>query len=222
MTCFQSPTTTAIDQNTLLTPQQVRDILLSDATSKRILEKDAAPKPSEVVGVRLNLNVLKSTGKAIQTIHYGNSSKNYQKNKGLYSGEARSYAQAVRLKNAFFNVNQVGREAIAMGVQNKFPMASVDGEFVSTEVPKDFTGIEVKFNPKNHHLFVDEFGQAIKSASDVIILGNRAYACGEIVYHTPQTAPKRAGDYPTQTQVLEEPVVLDLSVNPKPKVFQMG
>lgn len=78
-------------------------------------------------------------------------------------------------------------------------MASVDGTLVSTTVPEGFEGIPVSFNPKSQHLFVDGEGHAIHSAEEVVILGHRAYARGQVVYHTEQSAPRRRGDAPSQT-----------------------
>ena len=103
------------------------------------------------------------------------------------------------LKNAYFNVSQGGREAIASGRHHKFAMASVDGTLVSTTVPEGFEGIPVSFNPKSQHLFVDGEGHAIHSAEEVVILGHRAYARGQVVYHTERSAPRRRGDAPSQT-----------------------
>ena len=110
------------------------------------------------------------------------------------------------VKNAYFNVSQSAREAIAEGRQHKFAMASVDGEFVSTDVPQDFEGVQLRFNPKEQHLFVDENNNAVHYAREVIVFGNRVYARGGIVYHTPTTAPQRAGDYPTKTTFKAEAI----------------
>lgn len=183
----------------LLDPAQVAELLTRDATAQRVVEKGQPPQPGDLVGVRLNLNVLKSTGQAIQTIHQATNARGYRRNQGFYKGPACGYAQAVVLRNAYFNVNQSGREAIASGRQHKFPMASVDGTLVSTIVPQGFEGIPVSFNPKSQHLFVDGEGHAIHSAEEVVILGHRAYARGQVVYHTEHSAPRRRGDAPSQT-----------------------
>ena len=195
------PSIVSVPRDQIMSPEDVQHVLQSDTVAVRIQEKGLAPKPGQLVGVRLNLNVMKTTGKAIQTIHAGTNASGYKRNKGFYGGEACAYAQVVHLKNAFFNVNQGGREAIATGQHHKFAMASVDGALVGTSVPDDFEGIEVRFNPKAHHLFVDMNDQAVHGAEDVIIMGNRAYARGA-VYHTTQTVPKRAGDAPSQTRIV--------------------
>lgn len=189
----------------LLAPAQVAELLTQDATAQRVLEKGLPPQPGDLVGVRLNLNVLKATGQAIQTIHQATNALGYKRNRGFYKGQACGYAQAVVLRNAYFNVSQGGREAIASGRQHKFPMASVDGVLVSTTLPEGFEGIPVSFNPKHQHLFVDAQGHAVHSAEEVVILGNRAYARGQVVYHTEQSAPRKTGHAPSQTKFKSEP-----------------
>ena len=187
----------------LLSAQSVEEALASDATAQRIMQKDEFPVIGEKVGVRLNLNVLKNTGCAVQTLHKATNKKGYKKNQGFYNGEACGYAQAVVIKNAYFNVSQSAREAIAEGRHHKFAMASVDGDFVSIEVPQEFEGIELRFNPKEQHLFVDANNHAVHYAQEVVVFGHRVYARGEIVYHTEITAPPRAGDFPSKTMFKE-------------------
>ena len=79
-------------------------------------------------------------------------------------------------------------------------MASVDGQFV--EAPTDIAlsqtqPTEIRFNPKAVHLFVDDQNRAIRRAEFVTIVGHRAYAWGDIEFHTEVSAPKRAGDAPS-------------------------
>lgn len=198
-----TPTQAPVEQ--ILSNEAFTEVLLQDKASLKILQKERFPTEGELVGVRLNLNILKTTGVAAQTLHSGTDGKSYKHNKGFYKGLARGYAQAVLLKNAYFNVNQMGREKIAVGESHKHPMASIDGEFQTVAVPEDFQGIEIKFNPKNHHLFVDANNRAIRCAEEVLILGHRAYARGKVEYHTLKTAPKRRGDFPSQTLLSEEP-----------------
>ena len=187
----------------LLSASELEALLATDATAHRVMEKGSMPQPGDLVGVRLNLNVLKSTGKAVQTLHAPTNQEGYKRNRGFYKGEAVGYAQAVVLRDAFFNVNQGGREAIADGRHHKFAMASIDGTLVSLDAPNAIEGLEISFNPRTQHLFVDGQNQAIRSAEEVVVLGHRAYARGEIVYHTEATAPKRAGTFPSQTQLAE-------------------
>ncbi len=201
-------TTNLFPYGSLLSDPCINEALNSDATARRIMQKNEFPNVGEKVGVRLNLNVLKNTGCAVQTLHKATNKNGYKKNQGFYNGEACGYAQAVMIKNAYFNVSQSAREAIAEGRQHKFAMASVDGEFVSIDVPKEFEGVQLRFNPKEQHLFVDENNNAVHYAQEVIVFGNRVYARGEIVYHTPTSAPQRAGDYPTKTTFKPAPTTI--------------
>ena len=198
---MDNPSFSPIPRDKLLGPAEVALLLDHDSVAVRIRDKGVFPGAGQKVGVRLNLNVMKTTGQAIQTLHLPTNKTAYRKNKGFYGGEACGYAQAVVLKNAYFNVNQSGREAIATGEHSKFPMASVDGELVGVDPPEDFAGIELRFNPKTHHLFVDANNRAVHCAEEVVILGNRAYARGKISYHTDLTAPPRAGTAPSQAIV---------------------
>ena len=116
----------------------VEEALDSDATSKRIMSKGLAPALGDIVGIRLNLNLIKSKGVPVQTVHAGNRSGGYKRNKGLYNGSAIAYEKVVTLENAYFNVSQKGREDVASGTVSKFPLASVDGAFM--DVAPDFRG----------------------------------------------------------------------------------
>ena len=200
------PLSLASPPSQTLSDEDLQELLSGDKTALRIQEKGMFPKPDDLVGVRLNLNIFKSTGKAVQTLHgcgdeAGYRAKEgYKKNKGFYKGQALGYAEAVVLRNAYFNVYQTAREEIATGKKNKYPMASVDGHLQSLMVPEDFEGIEVRFNPKDHHLFVDANNHAIRCAEEVVILGHRAYARGKIEYYTLENAPIKKGVAPSKTE----------------------
>ncbi len=198
-----------VPRDELLSSEGLSKVLDSDVVARRIMAKNAFPVKGDLVGVRLNLNVLKSTGVAIQTLHKATNSQGYRHNKGFYAGEPCGYAQAVHLKNAFFNVQQSEREAIATNQRPKSAMASVDGELVGMLSPESFGGVEVRFNPRTDHLFVDNNGHAIQFAEEVVILGHRAYAKG-VRYHTELTVPPRAGDSPSNTQIHPRSLDLDL------------
>lgn len=185
-------------------PDNTQSAIASDATAARIQARGWTPVPDQMVGVRLNLNILKSTGKAVQTIHEGAEGTRHTKNRGFWSGDVLGYAEAVTLKDAYFNVHQEGRERIAADLKNKFPMASVDGRLVRVDSEANRDGVEVRFNPKQSHLFVDGENRAIHYAEEVTILGHRAYARGRILYHTADTAPKRAGEAPSIAQLCEQ------------------
>lgn len=183
-----------------LRPESYRTISLAlqnDAVARRVLAKGASPESGEIVGVRLNINVLKSSGVAVHSIHRATSSDGHKRGKGLYRGEVISYLPVVVLRDAFFNVHQPGREAIALGRSDKHPMASIDGALMKKSRGISYDGIEISFNPKRTHLFVDSEGYAVRRAEEVTILGHRAYARGLIEYFDAVTAPTRAGDAPS-------------------------
>jgi hypothetical protein len=171
--------------------------LQKDATARRILSKGETPQFNTAVGVRLNINVLRSTGVAVHSVHKATSKDGHTKGRGFYRGEVTSYLPVVVLRDAFFNVHQGGREGIASGQQAKHPMASIDGTFTEQPEKVGFDGVEVSFNPKRTHLFVDAEGFALRYAEEVTILGHRAYARGRLEFYTAATAPQRAGDAPT-------------------------
>jgi len=189
----------------LETPDQVHAALQADATARRILAKGMQPVEGELVGVRLNLNIIKSTGVRVHSIHRGTRNGGHTKGNGFYRGEVITYHQVVTLRHAWFNVHQAGREQIATG-GNKGPMASVDGEFVMPlEQEPDFGGVEIRFNPKDVHLFTDLEGYALQFAEEVTLAGHRAYARGLLVYHDETSAPARAGTAPSSVRYRPAP-----------------
>lgn len=178
------------------TIQEWKQALLEDKTARKILDRQIEIAPGKLVGARLNLNILKTTGLAIQTLHDGGGVR-YKTNHGLFDGLAIGYGPVVILKNAYFNVSQPLRESIASGLKHKQPMASVDGEFIAIQSTDTPEGIEIRFNPKQTHLFIDKDNRAVHSAEEVTIVGHRVYARGKINYHTLDSAPPRAGNFPS-------------------------
>lgn len=178
----------------VLSGSEIDDALNTDATARRILAKKLEIQRGERVGIRLNINVKKATGICVHSIHEGRVSDGYKEGKGFWGGNVISYKQTIELENAYFNVHQKGRNDIATGICSKFPMASVDGEWVSFNDDASFDGIEISFQPMSTHLFVDGKGRAIWFAEKVTLLGNRAYARGLIAYHTTKSAPEKIGD----------------------------
>jgi hypothetical protein len=175
----------------------IASALATDAVARRILAKGLAPAPGELVGVRLNINVLKSTGVAVHSVHRATSKDGHRAGRGFYRGEVITYLPVVMLRDAYFNVHQGGREGIASGRMSKHPMASIDGTFVAQQRPLVFDGVAIGFNPKKSHLFTDEEGYAVQYAEEVTILANRAYGRGRLAYFDERTAPMKAGDSPS-------------------------
>lgn len=188
-----------LHQTRSLTPEPEATILAAlqtDAVARRILAKGETPVQGQPVGVRLNINVLNKTGVAAHSIHRASNKDGYMKGRGFYRGEVISYLPVVRLKDAYFNVHQGGRQKIADGSMAKHPMASIDGTFTD-QTDVSFDGVEISFNPMRTHLFVDTENHAVAYAEDVTILGHRAYARGQIRYFTADDAPPPAGDAPS-------------------------
>ena len=137
------------------------------------MSKESVIQPNRKVGVRLNLNVAKNTGVPVQTMHDKTA-----------TGEALKYAGVVTVKNAELYVNQDARRKIFTFQENKFPMASVNGGFVSDEISEaNFNGVKAFFNPFKHNVFVDAEGRPIKSAEEATIVGNTVYLRGDIEYY---------------------------------------
>lgn len=171
--------------------------LQKDAVARRILAKNENPVHGQYVGVRLNINVLKSTGVAVHSIHRPTSRDGHVHGRGFYRGEVISYLPVVVLRDAYFNVHQGGREGIASGQLAKHPMASIDGTFIEQPQQVVYDGVEVSFNPKRTHLFIDAHGFAVRYAEEVTILGHRAYARGRIEYFSSSNAPRKEGAAPS-------------------------
>lgn len=170
--------------------------LAADKAAAKVLAKGITPQDGDLVGVRLNLNVLKSQGVLVQTLHAGNRSAGYKANKGFYNGNVLAYQKFVTLREAYFNVSQGGRHKIASGLDSKHPMASVDG-ILCQQPDADFSGIEVGFNPHRIHLFTDSDNRPVRFAEEVTIYGHRAYVRGYVEYYTADTAPAKVGDAPS-------------------------
>lgn len=196
---------TAAEVGAMSEDEAIKLIVDNDATGRRILDKGVEIRDTQAVGVRANLNVKKTTGITVQTMHQG-TSEQLRNGTGLFNGEAIGYGAAPILKNAKFSVNQKARAAIASGEKNKFPMASVDGNFQSPKTPNGqrdqtskFNGVEITFNPMKNHTFVDPDGRAVRGATDVTVVGSKVYARGRIEYYTPENMPKAERDLPTES-----------------------
>lgn len=174
--------------------------LATDAVAARVMAKNAYPAAGDLIGVRLNLNIYKSTGISVHTLHRATNKTGYRTNKGFFRGEVIGYAPAVILKDAYFNVDQAAREEIASGSGSKRPMASVDGTYVRDARQDETQGIEVRFNPKTTHLFIDTENRPLHYAEEVTIIGHRVFARGRIVYYDEQTAPAKRGSAPSAAQ----------------------
>jgi len=117
------------------------------------------------VGVRLNLNIRKATGENVLSVHDKS-----------FGGKVIGHTKEVTLRNVKFSVNKNAAEKIASGESSKFPMASIDGEYIKSNINKE--GVEIFFDPKKNNQFVDKDGFSVNSADEVSVIGNKAYARG--------------------------------------------
>lgn len=174
----------------IMTPEVIDEALSTDSVSKRVRAKGNVVEQGQKVGIRLNLNVLKNTGVPVQTVHDKTA-----------SGEALDYSGAVMVKNPFMYVNQGARKKIFTFQENKFPMASVNGEFLTSDITQmSFDGVKAFFNPFKQHVFVDASGRPIKSAEEATVVGNHVYLRGKIEYYTADDPIIKEGFEETESQ----------------------
>jgi hypothetical protein len=169
----------AVENFNLPTDQEVNDALMDHGQSRKVIEKGLAINPGDLVGVRLNLNVLDSSGLTIQSMHP----------KSYTSGSVLGYELHPTIKDVTFAISQSGRDRIATGLSTKHRMASADGALVRTDAP-NFDGVALRFNPKREHVFTDENGYPVKFVEEATVYGFRVYARGRIEYHSKATVPK--------------------------------
>ena len=155
-----------------MTDALVEEALKTDKRSMQIMDENNPVEDGKRVAIRLNLNVKKNTGVPVQTVHEKTA-----------TGKALRYSGAVTLKNVELAVNQSAREKIVTFQENKFPMAAVQGDYVSEGVEaSELDGVKAVFNPFREHLFVDASGRAIKSAEEATVIGNNVILRGKIEY----------------------------------------
>jgi hypothetical protein len=176
------------------TQAEVDKALSTDKKSKEVIAKGLQPKEGQKVGIRLNLNVLRSKKIPIQTVHEGQVGDNYKKvdgKSGFFNGEAINYSPAVTLKDAYFNTSQRGVYNIQKKNTYKTPIASVDGLY--QEVPladTNFDGVEIRFNPMTGNLFETMDGKPVRFVEEATVVGFRVYGRGKIEYFTEANKPK--------------------------------
>ena len=193
---------------------EINDVIQGHKAGKKILDENAPLSPGDLVGGRLNLNLLDAGQKkygyrmSILSVHKPSNQKGkkYQEHNGVTTLAREKVVRNVdvmTLRNAYFNVNVKGSSEVGAMLhnrfikkldpkqikelyptaKNKFPLASVDGEYVDT--PREntnFDGVMIKYNPMASHMFMDVTGRPIKFAEEVTLIGDRAYARGKIEY----------------------------------------
>ena len=190
----------------VITQELANRALATHAKGARVEGKGIELKPGDYIGARLDLPIRASSrgimdgGVPLQAIHMGNASNYAREDGGFYGGKIAKYLPSVTMKNVKFRINQAEREEIAAG-RKKAPMGSADGQFVRSDNP-NFDGIELRFNPKREHLFIDAMGRSVKSADEVTVMGDRMYARGHIEYFGDEDFIQPKGVSPTQARVL--------------------
>lgn len=174
----------------------VERALAEDKVCARIIAKRLRPSAGDLVGVRLNLNLWKSRKVPVQTLHQGSGTGRHKHNSGFYGGAVLWCQKIVSMRDCFFNVSQPGREKIASGAVSKHPIASADGVLIDDEA-HSFQAIEVRFNPRDTHLFITSDNRAIRWAEEVTVYGHRVYCRGRLIFHSETTAPPKAGPSPS-------------------------
>lgn len=194
------------------TDEQVAEALHKDATARRVLAKGITIENGQLVGTRLNLNVLKSTGVCVNTVHAPTNKDGYKKNRGWFNGQAQTYLPVVMLQNAYCNVHQAARDKIASGQASKHPMACLDGQAIIGE-PIRTDGIELRFNPKRERFFVDANNHPVQFVEFATVVGHRVYARGIIRYYgSADEAPAKVGKAPCAVEFAAEQHTLQMKL----------
>ncbi len=175
----------------------ISDVELSDkklsVRIRKLLFENRKVNDGRKVAVRLNINGSYVAKFPIQTIHSIQSKSNPL-------GKVLGYDYIVSLDDVTFYINQKAREKIASGDKSKYPMASSVGS-INNNRPHDIIGSIVFFNPKKHHLFVDENGYAVKSCKQCTNYGMTVF-CSGIEYWKKSEAPKPFGNSPSYVKYL--------------------
>ena len=194
--------------------KEIQSVIKGHKAGRKILDENAPLQHGDLVGGRLNLNLVEAGQNkygyrmSILSVHKPKSqdSKKYQEHNGVSTLAREKVVRnldVMTIRNAYFNVNVKGSSEVGAMLfnkfvnkmnpaeikekyptaKNKFPLASVDGEFV--DIPREnsnFDGIMIKYNPMTSHMFMDVTGRPIKFAEEVTLMGDRAYARGKIIY----------------------------------------
>jgi hypothetical protein len=136
---------------------------------KRVKGKGKEPSPGQKVGVRFNLNIQDYGRRNVLSVHEKN-----------YNGEVIDIVKSSTVSDVKFSASKSGASKIKEGLSNKFPIASVDGSFVSSDADKTLTesGQRVFFNPRVADFFYDKDGREVLSASKATLDGSKVFADG--------------------------------------------
>jgi hypothetical protein len=125
------------------------------------------------VGIRIDIPAFTSKGVYVVTVH--------EKKKGGERGqvgERIGYDTIAKVDNPIFFSNEVGAKKIKSGEANKFPVATVEGQFNSSrEIPEDINEwTPVGYNPREHSYFYD------KTNDEPVLSGDEAISVGNTVF----------------------------------------
>jgi hypothetical protein len=131
--------------------------------------KGKQPVVGQKVGVRFNLGVRDYGRRVVSSIHDKS-----------FNGEVIDIVKAATVNDVKFSASKSSAKKIKEGESTKFPMASVDGSFVSNDVDKSVieNGQRVFFDPKITDFFYDKDGREVLSASRATVDGSKYFAEG--------------------------------------------
>lgn len=122
------------------------------------------------VGLRIDIPAFTEHGVYAVTVH--------EKAKGGTVGKRIGYDGIARVENPTFMSNEKGAAKIKSGEANKFPVATVEGEFnPSREIPADIKSwTPVGYNPKEHSYFYTKTdGTPVTGGKSAISVGNTVF-----------------------------------------------
>jgi len=160
------------------------------------------------VGIRIDIPAFTSKGVYVVTVH--------EKKKGGERGqvgERIGYDTIAKVDNPVFFSNEVGAKKIKSGEANKFPVATVEGQFNSSrEIPEDINEwTPVGYNPREHSYFYD------KRNDEPVLSGDEAISVGNTVFvKNPVYGDKANFAFMPQRPAEQEP-----TIGEKPKSSQM-
>jgi hypothetical protein len=125
------------------------------------------------VGLRIDIPAYLSKGVYVVTVH--------EKKKGGEKGQVGDrigYDSIAKVDNPVFFSNETGAKGIKEGKTNKWPIATVEGEYnPSRNIPEDINNwTPVGFNPEDHSYFYD------KTNEEPVLSGDEALSVGNTVF----------------------------------------
>jgi hypothetical protein len=208
-----------------VTTQEIRQIDENIRFANPALEKDAVEALSSnkrqyfgahrdlddgyPVGIRIDIPAFTSKGVYVVTVH--------EKKKGGERGqvgERIGYDTIAKVDNPVFFSNEVGAKKIKSGEANKFPVATVEGQFNSSrEIPEDINEwTPVGYNPREHSYFYD------KRNDEPVLSGDEAISVGNTVFvKNPVYGDKANFAFMPQRQQDETIKPVDLQTSAKPE-----